>query len=158
LGEDLDGITQYSTNTNNADHGKLAVLTEQGVIKAWNLLDGTELWTSSPAMEYPWDEPGFGAYSLMSAYGKLIRPAYSGIYAYNWDDGSCTDIATVLTSGYYGTFSYVWTPETEGTYEIIAAFVGEASYGSSAASTSVAVGQAAAAGGAIEPEHPTDQD
>ena len=58
----LDGITQYSTNTNNADHGKLAVLTEQGVIKAWNLLDGTELWTSSPAMEYPWDEPCFGAY------------------------------------------------------------------------------------------------
>ena len=70
------------------------------------------------------------------------------------DDGSCTDIATVVTSGYYGTFSYVWTPENEGTYEIIASFAGDASYGSSGASTTVAIGPAAAAGGAIEPEHP----
>ena len=334
-------ITQYSGNCNNADHGKIAVLTEQGTIKAWNLADGSLAWTSEP-LEYPWDEPGFGAYAIHSAYGKLIRPAYSGIYAYNWndgslawkyelpaefpyetpyidedgntmyswnvggtiadgklyiyntehsatvpitrgwkmnainiqtgelvwdvmiaggsskhttdvgpvadgyltmaasdgymyvfgkgksettvtgpdvavpkgtgivikgtvldmspaqpgtpcvsvdsvgaqmeyihhqmplegihgnrtmtgvpvlltaigEDGSCTDIATVVTSGYYGTFSYVWIPENEGTYEIIASFAGDASYGSSAASTAVAVGPAATAGGTIQPEQP----
>jgi hypothetical protein len=69
-------------------------------------------------------------------------------------DGSCVDIGTTVTNGYYGTFTYAWTPETEGTYEIIASFAGDASYGSSAASTGVVVGPAAAAGGTIEPEHP----
>ena len=69
-------------------------------------------------------------------------------------DGSCIDLGTTVTNGYYGTFTFAWTPETEGTYEIIASFAGDASYGSSAAATGVVVGPAAAAGGPIEPEHP----
>jgi outer membrane protein assembly factor BamB len=59
-------------------------------------------------------------------------------------DGSVTDIGTVTTNGYYGTFSKEWTPPAEGSYEIIASFAGDDSYGSSAASTAVAVGPAAA--------------
>ncbi|PVX25284.1 MAG: hypothetical protein CW716_08295, partial [Candidatus Bathyarchaeum sp.] len=67
-------------------------------------------------------------------------------------DGSCVDIGTTITSGYYGTFGFAWTPEQEGSYEIVASFAGDESYGSSGASTFVTVGPAAAAGGTIEPE------
>ena len=57
-------------------------------------------------------------------------------------DGSFTDIGTVITDGYYGTFSKAWTPPEEGDYKIIASFAGDDSYGSSAASTAVSVGPA----------------
>jgi hypothetical protein len=57
-------------------------------------------------------------------------------------DGSFVDIGTVTTNGYYGTFGKEWTPPTEGTYEIIASFAGDESYGSSAASTTISVGPA----------------
>jgi hypothetical protein len=59
-------------------------------------------------------------------------------------DGAVIDIGTVTTNGYYGTFSYTWTPPKEGTYEIIASFAGDESYGNSAASTAVSVGPAVA--------------
>jgi len=35
-------------------------------------------------------------------------------------DGSVTDIGTVTSNAYYGTFSATWTPPTQGTYTIIA--------------------------------------
>jgi len=59
-------------------------------------------------------------------------------------DGSVIDIGTVTTNGYYGTFNKEWTPPAEGSYEIIASFAGDASYGSSVASTAVSVGPAPA--------------
>jgi len=59
-------------------------------------------------------------------------------------DGSFTDLGTVTTDGYYGTFSKTWTPEKEGDYKIIASFAGDDSYGSSGASTSISVGPAPA--------------
>ncbi len=57
-------------------------------------------------------------------------------------DGSVIDIGTATTNGYYGTFGKEWTPPAQGTYEIIATFAGDESYGSSAASTTVSVGPA----------------
>jgi len=57
-------------------------------------------------------------------------------------DGSAVDIGTVTTDGYYGTFSKAWTPPNEGTYNIIASFMGDDSYGSSSASTAISVGPA----------------
>jgi PQQ-like domain len=57
-------------------------------------------------------------------------------------DGTYTDLGTVTTDGYYGTFSKTWTPTNEGDYKIIASFAGDESYGSSAASTSLSVGPA----------------
>jgi outer membrane protein assembly factor BamB len=57
-------------------------------------------------------------------------------------DGTVIDIGTVTTNGYYGTFSAVWTPAKEDKYEIIASFAGSESYGSSAASTALAIGPA----------------
>jgi hypothetical protein len=57
-------------------------------------------------------------------------------------DGSVIDIGTVTTNGYYGTFGQEWTPPDEGTYQIIANFAGDASYGSSGASTVISVGPA----------------
>jgi hypothetical protein len=37
-------------------------------------------------------------------------------------NGNGVDIGEVTTNGYYGTFSKEWTPELEGTYQIIASF------------------------------------
>jgi len=59
-------------------------------------------------------------------------------------DGSFIDIGIVTTNGYYGTFSKEWIPPAEGSYEIIASFAGDDSYGISAASTAMSVGPAAA--------------
>ncbi len=57
-------------------------------------------------------------------------------------DGSYIDIGVTTTNGYYGTFGKEWTPPAEGTYEIIASFAGDESYGSSASSTKIVVGPA----------------
>ena len=70
------------------------------------------------------------------------------------EDGSFVDIGTITSDGYTGTFGTSWTPQTEGTYKIIASFAGTDAYGSSDAATYITVGPAAAAGGTIEPEHP----
>jgi hypothetical protein len=59
-------------------------------------------------------------------------------------DGSFVDIGSVTTNGYYGTFTQAWIPPSEGTYEIVASFAGDDSYGSSAASTGISVGPAQA--------------
>jgi hypothetical protein len=59
-------------------------------------------------------------------------------------NGNVVDIGTVTTNGYYGTFSYAWTPEIEGTYTVMASFAGDESYGSSSAATALTVGPAPA--------------
>ena len=50
-------------------------------------------------------------------------------------DGSVTDLGSVTTNGYYGTFELAWAPSAEGTYQIVANFASDDSYGSSAAAT-----------------------
>ena len=70
-------------------------------------------------------------------------------------EGNYIDIGATTTSGYYGSFGLAWTPTTEGTYEIVASFAGDDSYGSSGASTFVTVGPAASPEGTIEPEQIT---
>ena len=60
-------------------------------------------------------------------------------------NGNVVDIGATTTNGYYGTFSFAWTPELEGKYEIMASFAGDDSYGNSSASTSIAVGPASTA-------------
>jgi hypothetical protein len=57
-------------------------------------------------------------------------------------DGNVIDIGTTTTNGYYGTFSQEWTPPTEGSYQVIATFEGDDSYGSSGAATALSVGAA----------------
>jgi hypothetical protein len=59
-------------------------------------------------------------------------------------NGNVIDIGVATTNGYYGTFSFAWTPPHEGTYTIMASFAADDSYGSSAASTAVAVSAAPA--------------
>jgi hypothetical protein len=71
-------------------------------------------------------------------------------------DGSVTDIGTVTTNGYYGTFSKAWTPTKQDTYQIIASFAGDASYGSSSAATGVTIGPAPLEPAQVEPTAPTD--
>jgi hypothetical protein len=79
--------TRYSTAAFTADHGLVACVMEEGNYYAYNVKTGEFAW-KTPQMEYPWASAGFGAYSVMSAYGILIRNAYDGVYAYNWTDGS----------------------------------------------------------------------
>jgi hypothetical protein len=68
------------------------------------------------------------------------------------------NLGEVTTNGYYGTFKYAWTPPEEGTYDIIASFNGDDSYGSSNAATAVNVGPAPeetqTPEPSPEPEHP----
>jgi hypothetical protein len=59
-------------------------------------------------------------------------------------DGTYTDLGTVTSNGYYGTFSKAWTPTKEDTYTIVASFAADDSYGSSSAATAVTVGPAPA--------------
>lgn len=87
LWEDTIYEAQYSGSCNMADHGKIAVLTLNEGFVCWDLTTGVELWRSED-MDYPWDEAAFGGYSVQSAYGLLYRQAYSGIYAFDWDDGT----------------------------------------------------------------------
>jgi hypothetical protein len=71
-------------------------------------------------------------------------------------DGKVIDLGTVTTNGFYGTFGFAWTPEEEGTYTIIACFMGDDSYGSSAAATAITVGPAPPE--PETPEYPTPTD
>jgi hypothetical protein len=57
-------------------------------------------------------------------------------------NGTSYDIGTVTTNGYYGTFGIEWVPPNTGTYQIIASFAGDDSYGSSGAATTISVGLA----------------
>lgn len=57
-------------------------------------------------------------------------------------NGNVLNIGKATTNGYFGTFSLAWTPPHEGTYEIMASFAADDSYGSSAAATSLSIGQA----------------
>jgi hypothetical protein len=59
-------------------------------------------------------------------------------------DDTVYDLGTTTTNGYGGTFGMAWTPEKEGTYTIYASFAADDSYGSSQATTTVAVGPAPA--------------
>ncbi len=71
-------------------------------------------------------------------------------------DGSYTDIGSVTTDPYHGTFDCAWTPPNEGTYRIIASFAGDDSYGSSSAATAITVGPAPTQ--ITIPEQPTPPD
>ena len=79
--------TSYSMTVTAADHGKVATLMMGGYFMAWDLATGNLAWKGE-AMDYPWGEPAFGAYSIQSAYGMLFRQSYDGVYAFDWDDGS----------------------------------------------------------------------
>ncbi len=57
-------------------------------------------------------------------------------------NGNSETIGTTTSNAYYGTFEIAWKPSIEGTYQIIATFAGDDSYGSSSASTAILVGAA----------------
>lgn len=66
-------------------------------------------------------------------------------------EGNLFTIGTT-TSDAAGLFSYVWTPETEGKYTVIATFLGSEAYWPSYAETALAVGPAPSPEIPIEPE------
>jgi hypothetical protein len=71
-------------------------------------------------------------------------------------DKNVISIGTTITNGYYGTFNLPWTPPKEGTYEIMASFAADDSYGSSSASTAIVVGPAPKEPTQIEIPTPAD--
>ena len=76
----------YSGSCNVADNSKVAILSANGYFVALDQATGNQVWKGEQ-MDYPWDAPAFGAYDIGSAYGMIYRSAYSGMYAFNWDDG-----------------------------------------------------------------------
>jgi hypothetical protein len=66
-------------------------------------------------------------------------------------NGNYVHIADVTTDGYSGTFGYTWEPEVPGQYRVTATFMGDDSYGSSFATTYVAVNEAPAATATPQP-------
>jgi len=59
-------------------------------------------------------------------------------------NGTYISIGTTTTNGYSGAYGLAWTPPNEDTYTINANFAADASYGSSMATTTLAVGPAPA--------------
>ena len=82
------------------------------------------------------------AQPLNGIYGNETITGVPVVLTAIGSDGSVIDIGTTTTNGYYGTFSYVWTPPNEGMYTITASFAADDSYGSSSAATGLSVGPA----------------
>lgn len=78
--------TRYSSASILADHGKLAILMQNGYWMVWNSRTG-KLQYETELMTYPWGAASFGAYAAQSAYGLFYRESYDGIYAFNWTNG-----------------------------------------------------------------------
>jgi len=76
----------YSQSDHVANNGKLAILMRKGYYNIHNALTG-ELLYKTETGDYPWDEPGFSAYTQASAYGLIYRLGYGGVYAYDWETG-----------------------------------------------------------------------
>jgi hypothetical protein len=109
--------TRYSTAAFTADHGLVACVMEEGNYYAYNIRTGDFVW-KTPQMDYPWASAGFGAYSVMSAYGILIRNAYDGVYAYNWTNGALlwhfVAPAVPFESAYYSGNQSVYSFNSQG--------------------------------------------
>ena len=91
--------TMYNGRCAVADHGKIAVLWENKGYMCYDIHSGKLLWTSE-TMDYPWGEPGFGAYAVQSAYGMIYHEAYDGVYALNWTNGNIAWKYEDLTNPY----------------------------------------------------------
>lgn len=76
----------YSQSCHVGNDGKLAILMRKGYYNIHNALTG-ELMYKTDTGNYPWDEPGFSAYTQASAYGLIYRLGYGGVYAYDWETG-----------------------------------------------------------------------
>ncbi len=76
----------YSQSCHIAENGKVAILMRKGYFNFYDSRTGQFLYQSE-TMDYPWDEPGFGAYNIASAYGMIFRGGYGGVYAFDWDTG-----------------------------------------------------------------------
>jgi outer membrane protein assembly factor BamB len=61
--------------------------TADGYFLAYDLKTGREVWRTRN-LDYPWDEPGWGSYSVTSAYGQMFWVAQTGIYAIDWETGA----------------------------------------------------------------------
>jgi hypothetical protein len=77
----------FSNTANVADHGQIAILSAKGYYVAYDLRTGSETWKTR-SLDYPWDEPAWGSYSVTSGYGQLYWVAQTGIYAIDWKDGN----------------------------------------------------------------------
>ena len=76
----------YSQSCLIGDNGKFAILMRKGYYNIHNALTGALLYKTE-TMDYPWDMPGFGAYTQSSAYGLLYRLGYGAVYAFDWNTG-----------------------------------------------------------------------
>jgi len=83
-----DTYIPYTTSQTIVDHGKIAVLCQDGYFVCWDLLAGKRAWVSQQTYDvggYPWGI--WGAYSQASYGGNMILDEYDGIYGVNWETG-----------------------------------------------------------------------
>jgi hypothetical protein len=82
--------------------------------------------------------PQGGIWNNVSLTGVPVKLTAIG------SDGSYIDLGEVVTNGYSGAFNLAWTPTKADTYEILANFAGDDSYGSSMSTTALTIGEAPA--------------
>jgi outer membrane protein assembly factor BamB len=76
----------YSQSCHVGNNGKLAILMRKGYYNIHDSRTGEFLYKTDTS-DYPWDEPGFSAYTQASAYGLIYRLGYGAVYAYDWATG-----------------------------------------------------------------------
>ncbi len=78
----------YTTATAAVDHGKIAILMQDGYAVCYDLTTGKRVWVSQHTYDvggYPWGI--WGTYDSASYGGNYIQSLYDGIYAFNWSTG-----------------------------------------------------------------------
>ncbi len=78
----------YTTATAAVDHGKIAILMQDGYAVCYDLTTGKRAWVSQHTYDvggYPWGI--WGTYDSASYGGNYIVSLYDGIYAFNWSTG-----------------------------------------------------------------------
>ena len=83
-----DTYCPYTTSQSIVDHGKIAVLCQNGYFVCWDLIQGKRAWVSEQTYDtggYPWGI--WGAYSQASYGGNMILDEYDGIYGVSWETG-----------------------------------------------------------------------
>ncbi len=156
-----DGYSGYmyvfgkGTSTTTVTAPDIDVSLGTGITIKGTVLDATPAQMNKPCVS----EASMGAYMSYIHLQSPIPTNLTGVPVQLTaidSNNNVIDIGSTTTNGYYGTFSYAWTPPKQGLYTITASFAGSPGYGSSSAATAVTVGPAQETPKTPEANPPTD--